>query len=90
MQDIIQQFRPILVQIATPYNMGGTGFFLQDLQLIVTNEHLVRDNREVIIEAEDLPRQMAKIRYWDAYYDVALLKLDTTYELPNVKFLEDD
>jgi serine protease Do len=90
MQDIIQQFRPILVQIATPYNMGGTGFFLQDLQLIVTNEHLVRDNREVIIEAEDLPRQMAKIVYWDAYYDVALLKLDTTYELPTVKFREED
>jgi serine protease Do len=86
MQAIIEQFRPILVQIATPYNMGGTGFFLQSLQLIVTNEHLVRDNREVIVEAETIPRQMARIVYWDAYFDIALLQLETAYDLPVREF----
>ncbi|PSR13678.1 MAG: peptidase S1 [Bacteroidetes bacterium] len=90
MQAIIEQFRPILVQIATPYNMGGTGFFLQSLQLIVTNEHLVRDNREVIVEAETIPRQIARIVYWDAYFDIALLRLETTYDLPAREFRTED
>lgn len=66
--------------------MGGTGFFLQEHQLIVTNEHLVRDNKEVIVEAEQIPRQMAKVIYWDAYFDVALLQLDTRYDLQNITF----
>lgn len=90
MQEIINQFRPVLVQIATPYNMGGTGFFLQEHQVIVTNEHLVRDNQEVIVEAEGISRQMARIVYTDAYFDVALLRLDTEYQLPVVKFREAD
>lgn len=84
MQDIISQYRPVLVQIASPYHMGGSGIFLQDQQLILTNEHLVRDNQEVIVEAEQIPRQMAKVVYVDTYYDVALLRLDTAYQLPPV------
>ena len=84
MQEIINQYRPLLVQIASPYQMGGSGIFLQDHQLVLTNEHLVRDNREVIVEAESIPRQMARVVYTDAYYDIALLRLDTRYELPQV------
>lgn len=86
MQEIIEKFRSVLVQIATPYSMGGTGFFLQEHQLIVTNEHLVHDNREVIIEAESIPRQMATVVYWDEYFDIALLRLQTPYELPTLNF----
>jgi serine protease Do len=85
MQDIIGKYRSILFQIATPYSMGGTGFFLQDEQLIVTNEHLVRDNEEVIVEADALDRQLAKIIYWDSYYDVAFLRLSEPQSLPSVK-----
>ncbi|MEZ4985269.1 MAG: trypsin-like peptidase domain-containing protein [Saprospiraceae bacterium] len=84
MQHILERYRQIVVQIATPYNTGGTGFFLREHQLVVTNEHLVRDNREVIVESDSFPRQMATVVYWDAHYDVALLKLSTDYELPSV------
>lgn len=80
MQKIIEQFRPVLIQLATPYSMGGTGFYLQDIKLIVTNEHLVRDSKEVIIEADTIPRQLAKVVYWDAAYDIALLQLESTYD----------
>ncbi len=86
MKEIIQQFRPLIVQIASPYQMGGSGVFLQDHQVILTNEHLVRDNREVIIEAEQIPRQMAKVVYTDSYYDLALLQLDSRYELPELSW----
>lgn len=80
MQKIIEQYRPILIQLATPYNMGGTGFYLQKIKMIVTNEHLVRDSKEVIIEADTIPRQLAKVMYWDAAYDIALLQLESTYD----------
>lgn len=86
MQDIIEQYKQIIVQLATPYNMGGTGFFLQDLQLVVTNEHLVRESKEIIVEAASIPRQIAKVVYWDACYDIALLQLEDKYELPQVAF----
>ena len=79
MKDIIQEYRSVIVQIASPYHMGGSGIFLQAHQLILTNEHLVRDNREVIVEAAEIPRQMARVVYTDSYYDVALLRLDTDY-----------
>ncbi|MEO0727252.1 MAG: trypsin-like peptidase domain-containing protein [Bacteroidota bacterium] len=90
MKDIIQQYRSVIVQIASPYHMGGSGIFIQEHQLILTNEHLVRDNREVIVEAEQVPRQMARVVYTDSYYDVALLKLDTHYDLPEIKLVVDE
>ncbi|MEM1215645.1 MAG: serine protease [Bacteroidota bacterium] len=86
MQNIIEKYRPLLVQIATPYSVGGTGFFLADQQLIVTNEHLVHDNVEVIVEAEAIPRQMAQVVYCDAYYDLALLRLAQPVDLPSLPF----
>lgn len=86
MQSTIDFFRPLLVQIATPYNMGGTGFFWPQAQLVLTNEHLVRDNREVIVEAVDIPRQMAKVVYWDAHYDIAFLQLAQRYDAPELTF----
>lgn len=85
MQDIINQFQSVLVQIASPYNMGGTGFFLSEYQLIVTNEHLVRDNQVVIVEAEGIERQLAAVTYCDALLDVALLRLALPIQLPVVQ-----
>lgn len=78
------------MQIATPYSVGGTGFFLTKHQLIVTNEHLVHDNQEVIVESESIPRQMAKVVYCDAYYDLALLQMEKPVELPELRFHEAD
>lgn len=89
MQSTIDFFRPLLVQIATPYNMGGTGFFWAQEQLVLTNEHLVRDNREVIVEAAGIPRQMAKVVYWDAHYDIAFLQLQQRCDAPDLAFRTD-
>ena len=41
MQTIIDTYRDIVVQIATPYSLG-TGFYLSEHDLIVTNEHVIR------------------------------------------------
>ncbi len=87
MQDIIERYRKLLIQIASPYNMGGTGFFLGDAQLIITNEHLVRDHGEMMVEGEELPRQMARVVFWDAYYDLAFLRLEHQYDLAGASLL---
>ena len=49
MKKIINSYSEVVVQIATPYSTG-TGFYVKDYDLIVTNEHVVRDNRSVIVK----------------------------------------
>jgi serine protease Do len=72
MQNIIEQYRSIIVQIATPYSTG-TGFLLSGEGVVVTNYHVVQDNREVVIEGKAFPRQLAKVVFSDPRYDLAFL-----------------
>ena len=50
-KSIIEIYKKSVIQIATPYSTG-TGFYLSEFDLIVTNEHVIRDNKEVIIDGE--------------------------------------
>ncbi len=72
MHDIIDWYRRIVIQIATPYSTG-TGFLLKDFNLIVTNEHVIRDNREVAVASDSFPKQLAPVVYIDPKYDLAFL-----------------
>ncbi len=47
-QDIIGQFHPAIIQIATQTGTG-TGFYLKEYDVIVTNDYVVQDNAEVTI-----------------------------------------
>lgn len=84
MQTIIDRYRHIIVQIATPYSKG-TGFYLSPYNLIVTNEHVVRDNREVVIEGKSFPRQLSTVLFLDEKYDLAFLKAPENIDLPEVE-----
>ena len=48
-QKIIEKFRPAIIQIATQSGTG-TGFYVKEYDLIVTNYHVVSGNPEVTIE----------------------------------------
>ncbi len=72
MQNIIEQYRNIVIQIATPHSTG-TGFLLPEEQVIVTNYHVVQDNREVVVDGVKLPRQMAKVVFTDPRHDLAFI-----------------
>lgn len=72
MQSIIEQYRNIVIQIATPYSTG-TGFLLREEGLIVTNDHVVQGNREVVVDGVHLPRQMAKVVFSDPRFDLAFI-----------------
>ncbi len=79
MNNIIESYRNIVVQLATPYSTG-TGFILPNEKIIVTNEHVVRDNKEVVIEGKLLSKQMAKVVFLDQKFDLAFIALPTMIE----------
>ncbi len=63
-----------IVQITTPYTIG-TGFCISDPPLVATNEHIVRDNRNAIVDHPVSGRQVAQVVYLDPKRDLALLRL---------------
>lgn len=76
MQDIIERYKNVVIQIATPHSTG-TGFYLKSDHLIVTNEHVVRDNREVVIDGDFINRQTVKVIYTDPQFDLAFIAAPT-------------
>lgn len=72
MNEVIEKYRKIVLQIATPHSTG-TGFYLSGAGVIVTSELIVRGNREVIIEGAMIKKQLAKVLFTDAKYGLALL-----------------
>lgn len=89
MQEIIKKYKKALIQIATP-NSTGSGFYLKNHNLIVTNEHVVRDNKEVIIDGATFEKEMTKVLYVDSKYDLAFLAVpDGEHNLEYIQ-LEDD
>ncbi len=89
MNDIIDLYRQIVIQIATPYSTG-TGFYLKKTNLIVTNEHVIRDNATVVVDGEGFPKQLVKVLYIDPKYDLAFLEAPTDSTLPEVKLSADN
>lgn len=83
MNDVISVCKNAIVQIATPYSTG-TGFYLRNAGYIVTNEHVVRGNREVIIDGALLQRQLVPVAFTDQLHDLALLRFydDKLPQLP--------
>ncbi len=60
-------------RIATPFSTG-TGCLLTAPGLVVTTEHLVRDNREVSVTFGRRDRITAAVVYLDSYHDLAFLR----------------
>lgn len=73
---IIQRYAAAVVQIATPYSTG-TGVCLPQYGLIVTNEHVVRDNKEVVIKGHGLETQLGQLVYLNTGHDLAFIKVQT-------------
>ncbi|MEM6772970.1 MAG: serine protease, partial [Bacteroidota bacterium] len=60
----------------------GTGVYLPGRGLVITNEHVVRDNATVVIGSEKEQQQLATVTYLDPYYDLAFLVPERRIELP--------
>ncbi|MBK8245432.1 MAG: trypsin-like peptidase domain-containing protein [Saprospiraceae bacterium] len=83
MKQIIEAYKDAVIQIATPYSIG-TGFYLAEPDLIVTNEHVVKDNKEVVIEGKGVTRMTCPVIYLDPMYDLAFIKAPKVHQFSNI------
>jgi len=83
-QQIIEKFQPAIIQIATQSGTG-TGFYLKEFDLIITNDHVVGDNAEVTIAGKNFEKILSRVWYTDRKHDLAFLERPANIELPEVK-----
>lgn len=83
-QQIIELYRPAIIQIATQ-GSTGTGFYIKEFDLIITNDHVVGKNAEVTIAGRFFERRIARTWYTDRKHDLAFLQPPADALLPEVK-----
>jgi len=74
-QKILDKYQDSIIQIETPL-ASGSGFYLQEYQLILTNSHVVTGLKKVVISSKNLKRREATVIYDDPKYDLAFIKTE--------------
>jgi serine protease Do len=89
MQAIIETFQKVVIQIATPYG-AGTGFYLADFQLIITNYHVVAGCRQVAISGKHFKKNLAEVVFINVGKDLAFIQIPATidYDFPKVELAQ--
>jgi serine protease Do len=72
-QQIIEDFQPGIIQIATKSG-SGTGFYLKQYDLIVTNEHVVGKFAEVTVAGKSFHKMLSRVWYIDKKHDLAFVQ----------------
>lgn len=85
----LAQFKKGVIQIATP-NSTGTGFYLKDYNMIVSNHHVVKDYARVTIKTQKFRKELAEVLFVDSKYDLAFIKAPEWEELPHLPLGEYD
>lgn len=83
-QNIIEQYQKAIIQIATAGGTG-TGFYVKEFDLIVTNDHVVADSPEVTIAGKSFDKALSRVWYTDRKHDLAFLEAPKNTEMPEVK-----
>lgn len=81
--EIIDQYRDVIVQIATPSGMG-TGFYLKEFDLIVTNRHVINGHGEVTLSGRTFPKVRSKVFFRDPVHDLAFIQTPANVIFPEV------
>jgi len=74
-QEILDTYQECIIQIETPL-ASGSGFYLKEHELILTNSHVVTGLKNVVISSKDLKRREATVVYDDPKYDLAFIKTE--------------
>lgn len=83
-QQIIEQYQNAIIQIATGGGTG-TGFYLKEYDLIVTNDHVVADSPEVTIVGKSFDKTLTRVWYTDRKHDLAFLQAPQNIALPEIR-----
>ncbi len=84
MEDTIKLYKEVIIQIATPWGTG-TGFFVKEYDLIVTNRHVIAGAIEVVISGKNLKKVIANVLFTDPVYDLAFLSVPESANFKDVK-----
>jgi serine protease Do len=82
-QNIIDKYQHVVIQIASA-TATGTGFYLKDYDMIVTNQHVVENNSEVSIKGKLFEKVMSRVYFTDRKHDLAFLQAPTE-TLPSIQ-----
>ena len=83
MPDLYEKFKDAVIQIATPWG-SGTGFYLHDNDLIVTNRHVTNGAREVVVSGSNFPKTISKVVFSDPAFDLAFLEVPSNINLAKI------
>lgn len=75
-------YKKILVSIATPTSVG-MGFLLPKWKVIITCEHIVRGNEDVVVQGLN-GKELTKVLYLDNVLDVAFLAIPNDWQAPGL------
>ncbi|HQW45494.1 MAG TPA: trypsin-like peptidase domain-containing protein [Chitinophagaceae bacterium] len=84
LSEIIESFKVSVIQIATQQSTG-TGFYLNEYNLIITNHHVIKGNGDVTIKGKTFPKQFTKVVFYDSKYDIAFLMPPHEIQFPEIK-----
>jgi serine protease Do len=87
-QEIIDAIHSVIIQISTPQGTGS-GFYLKEHNVIVTNDHVVRGNVEAVISGKHFQKMLSPVCYNDPKYDLAFIYPPQNVEMPSVKLAID-
>lgn len=82
-QQIIEKYQKAIIQIATTGGTG-TGFYVKEYDLIITNAHVIADHAEVTIAGKAFDKSLSRVWYTDRKHDLAFLEAPKNIELPEV------
>ncbi len=82
-QDIIERYQNAIIQIATQSGTG-TGFYLKEFDVIVTNNHVVDSFPEVTIQGRQFSKALSRVWYTDKKHDLAFLQPPASGELADI------
>jgi serine protease Do len=83
-QHIIEQYQKAIIQIATQTGTG-TGFYVKEFDMIITNNHVVENNAEVTIAGKAFDKAVSRVWYTDRKHDLAFLESPKNIELPEIR-----
>lgn len=83
-QKVIEEYQHAVIQIATRSGTG-TGFYVKEFDLIITNDHVVDSSSEVTITGKAFEKMLSRVFYTDRKHDLAFLEAPKNIELPEIK-----
>ncbi len=89
LRDFFDQFGVNPQQVPRRGVASGSGFIIDKAGYIVTNNHVIENNRKITVKLEDGRTLDAKLIGTDPTTDIALIKVDDDSDLPIVDFGDD-